>query len=222
MDKNKKIYIVIIIAIIIDFSVFGYLIYSNISLNKRVNDLQYKIESRFPLYDTDIKNLVEDIKKIQQEKDAKENKTENNIVNNNNNKAEIYKSEEDYYQEYYIEDNKCYTNVNGEKIQILTPTEVVDIAEKEAQNSKYQYQSWKSEFFARGKNTDDPISIKLIVGLDDISRLYHWTEEWKKVDYENRMMWKIRLFDENDPLTSLYIYIDSNSGEIIGAGQASD
>lgn len=221
MEKNKKIYIVFIIAIIIDFLIFGYLIYSNIRLNKRVNDLQYKIESRFPLYDTDIKNLIVDIEKIQQEKETAENKSENNIVDNTT-KTEQIKSEEDYYQEYYIENNKCYTNVNGEKKQILSPTEIVDIAEKEAKNPKYQYQSWKSEFYAHGKNTDDSISIQLMVGLDDISKSYHWTEEWKKADYENRLMWKIRLFDENDPLTSLYIYIDSNSGEIIGAGKSSD
>ena len=218
MEKNKKIYIVFIIAIIIDFLIFGYLIYSNIRLNKKINDLQYKIESTFPLYDTGIKNLAEDIEKIQQDKDIKENKTENNTT-----KAETSKTEEGYYQEYYIEDNKCYTNFNGEKKQILTPTEIVDIAEKEAKNQKYQYQKPReSEFYARGKNTDDPISIQLMVGLDDISKSYHWTEEWKKADYENRIMWKIRLFDENDPLTSLYIYIDSNSGEIIGAGKSSD
>ena len=66
------------------------------------------------------------------------------------------------------------------------------------------------------------ISIELIVGLDDISRLYHWTKEWAKSNYENRLMWKIRLFDENDPLTSLYIYLDSVTGEIVGAGQSSD
>ena len=35
-------------------------------------------------------------------------------------------------------------------------------------------------------------------------------------------MWKIRLFDENDPLTSLYIYIDAINGNVIGAGASSD
>ena len=35
-------------------------------------------------------------------------------------------------------------------------------------------------------------------------------------------MWKIRLFDENDPLTSLYIYIDAIDGDVIGAGASSD
>ena len=33
---------------------------------------------------------------------------------------------------------------------------------------------------------------------------------------------EIRLFDKNDPLTSLYIYVDAINGEIIGAGASSD
>jgi len=68
----------------------------------------------------------------------------------------------------------------------------------------------------------EPNVTAALLGNSNLRISLDLTEEWKKVDYENRMMWKIRLFDENDPLTSLYIYIDSNSGEIIGAGQASD
>ena len=35
-------------------------------------------------------------------------------------------------------------------------------------------------------------------------------------------MWRVRLFDENDPLTALYIYINALTGEVIGAGCQSD
>lgn len=41
-------------------------------------------------------------------------------------------------------------------------------------------------------------------------------------EYENKIMWKIRLFDRNDPLTNLYIYIDAINGKVIGAGDSSD
>ena len=58
--------------------------------------------------------------------------------------------------------------------------------------------------------------------MDDITRLYHWNEEWKISDYKNKLMWEIWLNDENDPLTNLYIYIDAYNGNIIGAGKASD
>lgn len=37
-----------------------------------------------------------------------------------------------------------------------------------------------------------------------------------------KIMWKIRLFDKNDPLTSLYVYINAVNGSIIGAGDSSD
>lgn len=60
------------------------------------------------------------------------------------------------------------------------------------------------------------------MGLDDISKLYHWRNEWKNEEYENKIMWKIRLFDRNDPLTNLYIYIDAINGKVIGAGDSSD
>ena len=60
------------------------------------------------------------------------------------------------------------------------------------------------------------------MGLDDISKLYDWRNEWKNEEYENKIMWKIRLFDRNDPLTNLYIYIDAINGKVIGAGDSSD
>ena len=66
------------------------------------------------------------------------------------------------------------------------------------------------------------ISAELISNLSDISKFYHWNEEWKKSEYEGILMWKIRLFDENDPLTSLYIYINAINGNVIGAGASSD
>ena len=71
--KNKKLYVIFSIALIIDLLIFGYLIYSNIQLNKKVDDLQYRIESKFPIYDTNIKNINDDIGKIQQDKYNEEN-----------------------------------------------------------------------------------------------------------------------------------------------------
>lgn len=139
-------------------------------------------------------------------------------VNNNIQEVEVPKKEENYY----IKDNKCFTSITGETVEIIMPDKAGDIADKEAENPKYQYQSWKTEFYSRGKNKDDYLSIELMIGLSEIDRLYHWDENWKKADYENRIMWMVRLFDENDPLTSLYIFVDGVTGEIIGAGQSSD
>ena len=97
----------------------------------------------------------------------------------------------------------------------------IQIAEKEAKKEKYQYQGWKSEFYCI-KSEDDADLGELICGLDDISRNYNWNEAWKYDEDKGKIMWKIRLFDKNDSLTSLYIYIDAISGKVIGAGQSSD
>ena len=79
----------------------------------------------------------------------------------------------------------------------------------------------KSEFYSR-ENLNESISGELILGLDEISRLYHWNNNWQIQEYQNKTIWKIRLFDRNDPLTNLYIYIDAINGAIIGAGSISD
>ena len=123
--------------------------------------------------------------------------------------------------EYCVQNGKYYANINNKKTEILSIETATDIAEKETKKTKYQYQSWKSEFY-RGESIDNSISGELILGLDDISRLYHWRAEWQNKEYEGKTMWKIRLFDKNDPLTSLYIYVDAINGEIIGAGASSD
>lgn len=123
--------------------------------------------------------------------------------------------------EYYVQNGKYYANINNTKTEVISIEIASDIAEEETKKAKYQYQSWKSEFY-RGESIDNSISGELILGLDDISRLYHWRAEWQNEEYEGKTMWKIRLFDKNDPLTSLYIYVDAINGEIIGAGASSD
>lgn len=123
--------------------------------------------------------------------------------------------------EYYVQNGKYYANINNTKTEIISIETASDIAEAEAKKAKYQYQGWKSEFYAR-ESENDSISRELIFGLDDISKLYHWKAEWQNEEYEEKTMWKIRLLDKNDPLTNLYIYIDAISGKIIGAGAESD
>lgn len=123
--------------------------------------------------------------------------------------------------EYYVQGGKYYANINNAKTEIISIETASDIAETEAKKAKYQYQGWKSEFYTR-ESESDSISGELISGLDDISRLYHWRAEWQNKEYEGKTMWKIRLLDKNDPLTSLYIYVDAINGEFIGAGDSSD
>lgn len=131
-------------------------------------------------------------------------------------------NKDDYAVDYCIENSKYYAITDKEKIEIISVEKACDIADIEAKNEKYQYQSWNSEFYTRGRTKNDYISAELISDLSDISKLYHWNEGWKNSQYNGKLMWKVRLFDENDSLTSLYIYIDAINGQVIGAGASSD
>lgn len=125
--------------------------------------------------------------------------------------------------EFQEEPSGCYAISNDILLaKIISYNEAADIADEEAKNSKYQYQSWKSEFYSRGKLNNQVLDAKLCYGLEEIDRLYMWEEEWKVSDYNDKLMWQIGLFDENDPLTSLYIYVDAKDGSIVGAGKMSD
>ena len=114
----------------------------------------------------------------------------------------------------------------------ITKEQASDIADAEAKNQKYQYQPWVSDFTSKNILSDgsegNEISAELLYELDEIHRIYYWEEEWEKRDsngnklYYGQPMWCVRLGDKNDPLTSLYIYVDANNGNILGAGKASD
>lgn len=121
--------------------------------------------------------------------------------------------------------NEYFATTDGGKnfSKIISETKAADIADQEATKDKYQYQGWKSDFKSRGKEKlSSEISSRLMYGIDEITRLYNWDENWKISDYKDKLMWEIRLNDENDPLTSLYIFIDAYNGTIIGAGKSSD
>lgn len=122
--------------------------------------------------------------------------------------------------EYYEENGNYYTDIE-KKIKIISPEKACDIADKEAQKDIYQYQDWKSDFYSRGEENNYQMAIELKNGIN-ISNL-DWEDDWKKTtDYEDKLTWSVRLFDRNDPLTSLFIYIDATDGNILGAGKLSD
>ena len=133
----------------------------------------------------------------------------------------IYSNKDEFQVDYVVEDFKYYA-LADQKTEIISPEKACDIADEEAKDEKYQYQGWKSEFYTRGKNKDGYITAELISNLSQNNKLICWEEKWQKRDYNGKLMWKIFLSDENDPLTGLYIYIDAVNGNIIGAGAQSD
>ena len=196
MFKGKRACIAIGITV---FLIFGYMIFGSIRLSKKADDVQVMAERNSSFSDTD-----------------REDPAGGNIPDKTVDgypAVALPSKAEPWTAEYFMENNTCFTILNEEKIEILSPVEATEIAGHEAKDSRYQYQSWESEFEAR--------STELTAGLDESSE-YHWIKEWKRADCENRLMWKVSLIDKNDPLTWLYLYVDAVAGEIVGAGRASD
>ena len=130
-----------------------------------------------------------------------------------------------------VNNNTTASSSNVDKTVRITKEEAATIAEEEAKKSKYQYQPWQSDFSAKeffsDENGNYEIAAELLYSLDDIHRLYYWENEWAKDSninnvFKGQPVWCIRLGDKNDPLTSLYIYVDATNGNVVGAGQSSD
>ena len=134
----------------------------------------------------------------------------------------LNQSNDDYAVPYYLKNNKLIATYNNSVVELISIEQACDIADKEAQKSKYQYQPWESVFLSRYNNDIKNASIELVSDLSNIGKSYYWNDAWKIMDYKNTLMWRVRLFDENDPLTALYIYINALTGEVIGAGCQSD
>ena len=156
----------------------------------------------------------------------------NCIYRNLDNTISNSTSNGDYVVNNTVANTKNENSSNIETEVKITKEEAAEIAEKEAKKEKYQYQGWESDFSATevwvDENGNYEISGELIYYLDDIHKAYYWEEDWTVKDsngnnlYKGQPVWCIRLGDKNDPLTNLYIYVDANNGEVLGAGKASD
>lgn len=118
------------------------------------------------------------------------------------------------YKETATVESLSITTDGGETYQpAITKEEAVRIALEEAKKEKYKYQGSDCNF------TESPQVTELLCGRP----LYQWNEEWAAEDWEEHLyLWSVRILDENDPLCSLYLYIDAFTGEVIGGGQLSD
>ena len=59
--------------------------------------------------------------------------------------------------------------------------------------------------------------------MDYTSKRYFWNEEWQSDKYEdfkseNVFLWKVKLQEEGNETNKLFIYIDAQNGDILGAG----
>lgn len=105
--------------------------------------------------------------------------------------------------------------------EFITKEQAVSIAVEEAKKDKYEYQGWDSDFYFNDSSNHNIVRISTAQGDWQVG---YWVKEWQTehfTEYE-QICWRIRLFDKNDPLTSLIMYIDAETGNVIGASELSD
>ncbi len=147
-------------------------------------------------------------------------------------RAALYPSDTDYYFyalnpagghsffETVYEYQAFLDSLLGEGEQGITEEKAIEIALEEAKKELYQYQPWESDF------SEGAYAQKLSSKDDWLA--FPWSEEWAVKDadgeplYTDQPVWAVRLTDRNDPLTSLLIYVDAETGDVVGAGQLSD
>ena len=136
-------------------------------------------------------------------------------------KVQTNSDEAKYLIEYNIDENENYSITrNGKKKYLIKPEKAADIADEEAKKEKYQYQDWKSEFYSR--NSYGEFEYNLLANVTNSNQIFYWDKVWQIEDLTNKIMWRIRLDDANDPLTSIYIFVDAQNGKVLGAGKSSD
>ena len=146
-------------------------------------------------------------------------------------RAALYPSDTDYYFyalnpagghsffETVYEYQSFLDSLLGEK-EIITEEKAMEIALEEAKKEIYQSQERESDF------SGDASAQKL--SSEDDWLAFPWNEEWAVKDangeplYTDQPVWAVRLTDRNDPLTSLMIYVDAETGDVVGAGSISD
>lgn len=145
-----------------------------------------------------------------------------------------------YYRAYREDDSAFYYTVDGGETftEYITRRTAMRIAAEEAKDPKYQYQSRESVYLLHPDCTADSVEMAYrrpdagdsapdLGRNGDYSLNFRssgrWEKEWTTEHYyTSSVLWAVRLFDQNDPLTSLYIYVDADNGNVVGGGALSD
>ena len=100
----------------------------------------------------------------------------------------------------------------------VTKEEALSIAREEAQKETYQYQSWESDFQAQDGSGE------FIPAGEELAPPIGWpgTDEDGEKLYRGQALWSVFFVDQNDPLTTLTVYVDAMTGDVVGVGARSD
>ena len=149
-----------------------------------------------------------------------------------------YDKDELTWLSYYIayrENDEAYslTQDGGKTFANYIPRKkAIEIANQEAKKDRYQFQNRESIFslstmdinlVEMARSTAEEGTPPYFYKADGAGYRVYWEKEWETEHYQNSdLLWAVRLFDEKDPLNSLYIYIDAVNGSVVGAGRLND
>lgn len=119
---------------------------------------------------------------------------------------------------YVVQNEICYLTEDGGKTfsECIGREQAIKLATAEGTREKYQYQEWESNF---QNDRSQQNTVQFLVKDEKTDRFLAW--KYGAMD-QAKYLWEVRLLDQNDPLTSLFVYIDAVSGNICAVNAVSD
>ncbi|MBQ7090978.1 MAG: hypothetical protein IJN82_07640 [Clostridia bacterium] len=115
----------------------------------------------------------------------------------------------------------CQVTEDGGKTftDVISREKALSLALEESEKDRYDDDAERSYIATEG-GADDVELIRIESTFDP-----YWKDEWESDRYDfnaDPLLWSVRLVDKNDPVVSVYIYLDVKSGEVMGAGTLRD
>ena len=193
MKKDKKLYSIFIIAILIDFTILSYLMYSNYQLQQKVSNLEKdipKIEDRLSQQNIQFEDVNEKVSNM-----IEKEKTEQYYEN--------LTQEEKSKHPTWVEDDYYFDNSSIEGKTSITEDKAIEIWNEYRKNIILNdLDEYKVKKVTTGK----------VNPTNNLTAGTGWNE--KKADYERNAY--IIYCSDVDDLSSITGYVDMYTGKVIG------
>ncbi len=193
MKKDKKLYSIFIIAILIDFTILSYLMYSNYQLQQKVSNLEKdipKIEDRLSQQNIQFEDVNEKVSDM-----IEKEKTEQYYEN--------LTQEEKLKHPTWVEDDYYFDNSSIEGKTSITEDKAIEIWNEYRKNIILNdLDEYKVKKVTTGK----------VNPTNNLTAGTGWNE--KKADYERNAY--IIYCSDVDDLSSITGYVDMYTGKVIG------
>ncbi len=126
------------------------------------------------------------------------------------------------YDGFKEDETYCLVTEDGGEMfkDVITRKQALRLALAESTGTRYDLDGVDREFVATEGGANDVELIRIESTFDAF-----WKPEWESDSYDFKadpLLWMVRLVDKKEPAVSIYIYLDINSGEVMGAGTLTD